>query len=378
MILLEDGPDGRAALFDAPRACVVADAAAGVAQALATLDAARAAGHWIAGFVAYEAGYALEPRLTALLPPERELPLLAFGVYDGPACPEAVLAAAARAGPAARLSPWRARRDATAHAVAVHRVLDGIAAGDVYQANLSFPLDGRWSGSAAGVYAALRRRQPVGHGALVAFDGLPALVSRSPELFWRTNAVGRIETRPMKGTAPRVADPAEDARLRQALAASAKDRAENLMIVDLLRNDLGRIARLGSVRVPALFAIETYATVHQMVSRVSAQLPPGVGLAALLGALFPCGSVTGAPKLRAMEIIRALEPWPRGAYCGAIGWMGPDGASSFSVAIRTLTLFADGRARLDVGGGIVHDSTPAGEYQEALWKARFAQPATSG
>jgi para-aminobenzoate synthetase component 1 len=144
------------------------------------------------------------------------------------------------------------------------------------------------------------------------------------------------------------------------------------MIVDLLRNDISRIAEIGSVRVPALFAVESYATVHQMVSRVVGRLLPGTRLPQVFAALFPCGSVTGAPKLRAMQVIRALEPWPREAYCGAIGWAAPDGRAAFNVAIRTVTLYPGGAAVLNVGGGIVADSTAAEEYEEALWKARFA------
>ena len=168
--------------------------------------------------------------------------------------------------------------------------------------------------------------------------------------------------------------PVRDAGLREALGRDGKNRAENLMIVDLLRNDIGRIAEIGSVRVPELFAVESYATVHQMVSRVTGRLLPGMRLPQVLAALFPCGSVTGAPKLRAMEIIRELEPWPREAYCGAIGWAAPDGRASFNVAIRTLALHPGGEAVLNVGGGVVADSTAAAEYEEALWKARFAAP----
>lgn len=176
----------------------------------------------------------------------------------------------------------------------------------------------------------------------------------------------------MKGTAARNTDPVRDRHAAQALAQDVKNRAENLMIVDLLRNDIGRVAEVGSVRVPALYAVETYATVHQMVSRVTGRLRPGIELGALFQALFPCGSITGAPKVRAMEIIRALEAGPRDAYCGTIGWAAPDGRASFSVAIRTLTLYPGGEAVLNVGGGIVADSTADAEYEEALWKARFA------
>jgi para-aminobenzoate synthetase component 1 len=179
----------------------------------------------------------------------------------------------------------------------------------------------------------------------------------------------------MKGTAPRDADPVEDAELAEALRRSPKDRAENLMIVDLLRNDISRLSQIGSVRVPELFAVESFATVHQMTSRVVGQLTDPPALVRLMPALFPCGSITGAPKIRAMQIIHDVEPHPRGAYCGAIGWMAPDGASCFNVAIRTLSLtgttLTTPHIRLNVGGGVVHDSTATGEWEEALWKTRY-------
>ena len=180
----------------------------------------------------------------------------------------------------------------------------------------------------------------------------------------------------MKGTAPRDADPVRDAELAEELRASEKGQAENLMIVDLLRNDISRIAQVGSVKVPKLFAVESYATLHQMVSTVVGQLAAPPSLAGIMAALFPCGSITGAPKIRAMEIIREVEPHPRGVYCGAIGWMAPDGAASFSVAIRTLSLWPGGRVSLNVGGGVVQDSTAEGEWEEALWKARYVRGLT--
>lgn len=374
MILIENGPGGAPALFDAPRRIIRAETAAEVAPALAALDAARAGGLWAAGFLSYEAGYALEPRLTALMPEARGLPLLAFGLYDHPLAAGAVLARAAAEAAGAHLSPATPDWTAAEHAGAMARVLDYIGAGDIYQANLTMQMRASFAGSPLGLYGALRARQPVGHGAFVALAGCPVLVSRSPELFFATDAEGAIETRPMKGTAPRASNPAHDAALRLELQQSVKNRAENLMIVDLLRNDISRICTVGSVRVPELYTVESYATVHQMVSRVTGRLRPGTPPSALVHALFPCGSVTGAPKIRAMQIIRELEPAPRGAYCGAIGWLGPDGSSAFNVAIRTLTLAADGTASFGVGGGIVADSTPEGEYEEALWKARFADP----
>ena len=366
-IEVDHGPGDAPARFAAPAARVTAREPAAVPAALAALDAALAAGAWVAGYASYELGHAFEPRLLPLLPAGRRLPLLDFGVFPagpGPAAP---------AAPGGALTPFRPRWTRADHARAFERVADYIGAGDIYQVNLTLPMDGRWRGDPAAIAAALAARQPVGFGALVALGG-PVLVSRSPELFFALDGVGGIEARPMKGTAPRDPDPARDAALARALAADPKNRAENLMIVDLLRNDIGRIAEIGSVRVPALYAVEAYATVHQMVSRVTGRLLPGTPLARVLAALFPCGSVTGAPKLRAMEIIRELEPWPRDAYCGAIGWAAPDGRAAFNVAIRTLTLYPDGAAVLNVGGGVVADSTAESEYEEALWKARFADP----
>ncbi len=360
---LAQGP----ALFDQPRAMISALRPDEVRGALAAIDAARAEGFWVAGYVSYEAGYALEPRLAALMPQKRRLPLVQFGVFDAPHA-----APPLKPSPAS-LSPPRPRRSRDAHLAAVSAVRDYIGAGDIYQANLTFPLDLDSTGSPEALYAALSAAQPVGHGVLVEQAGYPAILSRSPELFFATDARGHIVTRPMKGTMPRGATPPEDEANRAFLATDAKNRAENLMIVDLLRNDLSRVALAGSVQVPRLFAVETFATVHQMVSEVEARLRPDMGLGAILAALFPCGSITGAPKVRAMEIIAELELGARDIYCGTIGWAAPDGRAEFNVAIRTLLVEADGAARLDVGGGIVWDSTPEAEYEEALWKTRFAR-----
>ncbi len=376
-VALEFGPDGRPVRFAAPAGRIVARELAEVPAALAALDAALAAGRWVAGYASYELGYALEARLAPLAPADRRLPLVDFGVFpDGPG-PEPEPEPDPDSAPGGGLGPLRPRWSVAAYGRAFARAVGYIRAGDIYQVNLTLPLDGRWHGDPAAIAAALARRQPVGFGAVVAL-GDAVLVSRSPELFFALDGAGGIAARPMKGTAPRDTDAGRDARLAAALAADPKNRAENLMIVDLLRNDIGRIAEIGSVRVPALFEVESYATVHQMVSSVTGRLRPGTGLGRVFAALFPCGSVTGAPKVRAMEIIRELEPWPRGAYCGAIGWAAPDGRAGFNVAIRTLTLFPDGTAVLNVGGGIVADSTVASEYEEALWKARFARPIAPG
>lgn len=375
MILIEDGPAGAPVVFDGAEALIVARQADQVAGALTALDAARAQGKWVAGFIAYEAGYALEPKLAGLMP-DLPGPLLAFGVYAGPADASALLDQAKAQAKGVALAPLQPQISRAQYDAAMDKVMGYIAAGDCYQINLTFPMQTQLlAGSALGLYGALRARQTVGHGAYVDLGPLadaPVLVSRSPELFLRLDAAGRIEARPMKGTAPRDADPVRDAELAEELRASAKGQAENLMIVDLLRNDISRIAKVGSVKVPELFAVEQYATVHQMVSRVVGQLVEPPSMAGVMAALFPCGSITGAPKIRAMQIIREVEPHPRGIYCGAIGWMAPDGTAAFNVAIRTLQLTGD-QIVLNVGGGVVQDSTADGEWEEALWKARYVQ-----
>lgn len=364
-IRFDHGPAGEGTRFSAPLRLIEAYEPADVPAALDALDAALAAGDWLAGYASYELGYALEPKLSGRMPAARRLPLLRFGVYAAPDRCD-LPAAAGDAGAPRPL--WSEERYSDAFAQ-LHRL---IGAGDLYQANLTFPLETEVSGDVAAVYAALVEAQPVKHGALVMQEGLPALLSRSPELFFRLDGQGGIATRPMKGTQPRSDDPAEDARRKAWLSQDEKNRAENLMIVDLLRNDLSRVAKAGSVKVPELFHVESYATVHQMVSLVTGQLQVGAGLGAILRALFPCGSITGAPKVRAMQVIDDLEGAARDIYCGSIGWMAPDGRAEFNVAIRTLMVEASGAARLNVGGGIVWDSTAAAEYEEALWKARYA------
>ncbi len=364
-VIFDHGPlPGGTAFRDAVRLIEARDPAE-VPQALAAMQAAQAVGFWLAGYASYELGYVLCDKLAPLLPERRDLPLLRFGVFAAPEpAPDLDPTGAA-------LTDFTPDWEFDRYAAAFAQVHDYIGAGDIYQANLTFPLQARYAGPVSALYAALRARQPVPHGALVDLGGA-AILSRSPELFFALSAEGELTARPMKGTTPRGATPAEDDRLAAELAASDKNRAENLMIVDLLRNDLSRISAIGSVEVPELFAVERYATVHQMTSRITARILPGTGLAQIFTALFPCGSVTGAPKIRAMQILRELEPAPREAYCGAIGWIAPDGSMQFNVAIRSLICFPDGRARLNVGGGLVYDSTAQAEYDEALLKARFA------
>ena len=376
VILIEHGPGDAPALFARPREVILAVRPSEVPLALARAEAARAAGAWLAGYVAYEAGYALEPKLARLMPRKRPGPLVALGVFDGPRAAGPVLAQAQEEGRSTWMTapaPVIGRR---AYGNAARKVFDYIAAGDCYQVNLTFPMTARLlTGTPLGLYGAFRRTGAVGHGAYVDLGVGPVVVSRSPELFFKV-AGGRVMTRPMKGTRPRGKDAAEDAAIIAELQGAEKDRAENLMIVDLLRNDISRLSKVGTVKVPALFAIESYATVHQMTSTVEGELEGPVTLPGLMAALFPCGSVTGAPKIRAMEIIREVEPAARGVYCGAVGWMSPDGDADFSVAIRTLSVSGE-QIVMNVGGGLTHGSTVDGEWEEALWKARFVKAAVS-
>lgn len=252
----------------------------------------------------------------------------------------------------------------------VRRAQAYIAAGDIYQVNLSQRFAAGWEGSPWALYQRLQGESPVPFGAFLDL-GDCWVVSASPERFLNVRN-GAVETRPIKGTRPRGTTQALDAALADDLRHSEKDRAENLMIVDLLRNDLGKVCRLGSVRVPALWQVEGYSNVWQLVSAVTGELRPDADAVAALEAAFPGGSVTGCPKIRAMEIIEELEPVRRGIYCGAIGYIGFDGTMDTSIVIRTLVLTRD-RLYLQVGGAVVADSDPAAEYEETLVKAQAAR-----
>jgi para-aminobenzoate synthetase component I len=251
-----------------------------------------------------------------------------------------------------------------AYLAAVEAVLERIAAGDAFQVNLTQRLSARWEGGLSALYHQLRVVSPAPMGAVLPSVGIASV---SPETFLAVDG-RRVTTRPIKGTRPRVEDPALDAALADDLATSSKDRAENVMVVDLERNDLGRVCVPGTVEVPQLTAVERHPTVWHLVSTVTGELRPSLGYGELLRATFPCGSITGAPKVSAMTIIEQLEPVRRGWYCGAIGFLSP-GAASLSVAIRTATLTADGTVRFGAGGGIVADSDPAAEHAESLDKA---------
>ncbi|MBI2939259.1 MAG: aminodeoxychorismate synthase component I [Chloroflexi bacterium] len=255
---------------------------------------------------------------------------------------------------------------------AVRRAQEYIAEGDIYQVNLSQRFRGRWPGDTWALYRRLRAISPAPYAAYLSWSGLDGvtILSASPERFLRLD--GRaVETRPIKGTRPRGRSPEDDARLAAELLASVKDRAENVMIVDLLRNDLGRVCRIGSIRVPRLFDLEGYAQVWQLVSTVAGQLNGRHDALGLLAACFPGGSVTGCPKIRAMEIIAELEATPRGVYCGAIGYLGHNGAMDTSIVIRTVVV-ARQTLSLQVGGAVVADSDAEQEYAETLAKAAGA------
>ncbi|MEJ7933053.1 aminodeoxychorismate synthase component I [Sphingobium sp. AN558] len=382
--LFDDARTPRAAparLYRDPVATIVAHSADEVQPALDRLADAREAGLHAAGFLSYEAGLAFEDRLLSLAARPRVQPggagepLLWFGLFEG--CrliPPGEVAGLLPDADGAAVSALTPLIDETAYRAAFERVQDLIRAGDIYQVNLTFPCDVHFSGDPMALFAALRPRALAGYGGVIR-TGEHAILSFSPELFF-SQVRGQLTARPMKGTAPRDPDPARDAALALELVADAKQRAENLMIVDLLRNDLSRVARAGSVTVPELFKVETYPTVHQMVSTVRGRILPGLSPVDVLRVLFPCGSITGAPKVRAMEIIDLIETGPRGVYTGTMGWIDPEGDAAFNVAIRTISVKeGTGVGRLGLGSGIVADSDPASEWAECLAKGRFLVPA---
>jgi aminodeoxychorismate synthase component I len=340
-----------------------------VADVLAEVDGATSAGAWAFGFVAYEAACGLDANLTCLAPIDG-LPLAWFGICSEPIAVAAVRAAGRRGYSA---GPWTIGWSADEHRDAVAAVRDRIAAGDTYQVNITTRMTAPLRGDLPGFYADLAVGQRGSYNAYLDL-GRFVIASASPELFFQIRD-GWLRTRPMKGTAPRGQTAAEDAAIAQRLRDSTKDRAENIMIVDLMRNDLANIARTGTVEVKSLCQLESYETVHQLVSEITGRLRPDVGLADIFRALFPCGSVTGAPKIPTMRLIGELETTPRGIYCGAVGMVGPPGApvrAQFNVAIRTVLVDrATDTAVYGTGGGITWASDPAGEYAELLAKANL-------
>ncbi|MCG2661024.1 MAG: aminodeoxychorismate synthase component I, partial [Kiritimatiellae bacterium] len=375
--------------FSNPVLILTATRLAEVKPCLQQVAARVSQGLYAAGFLTYEAAPAFDAALCAH--PPGDLPLVWFGLYRAPAQPRQSLSGEPACNPSAdgrsiagrapagslaelgqagkasfRVGPWKALVSAATYHQQVRRIRDLIVAGDTYQINYTFPLQADFQGDTFCWFRQLCASQQADHCAFIQ-TGRFHLLSASPELFFKKDADG-LTTRPMKGTARRGRWPAEDCQAARSLAKSAKERAENVMIVDVLRNDMSRVSRVGSVNVARLWELERYPTVWQMTSTVVSQSKASVP--EILAALFPSGSVTGAPKIHATEIIRALEPYPRSIYCGTIGWWAPDGQAEFNVAIRTVTVDTEtGTARYHVGGGITHGSSPEKEYAECLAKA---------
>ncbi len=381
----EDRLAGEAKVLSGLRQRITARSAAELPAAFAAIQTAQGAGHWIALMLDYELGEWFEPALQptaraaqAQLPtpagaaqthlkPRSRLTALVFDsvTVEKPWVSSGSASAAAKAC----ITSVTASLSQTDYFDRIQKIKEWIAQGEVYQINSTFALNVSTQGSAQALYRQLANQHPSAHAAFIE-DDEQTVLSFSPELFLQRRGTTLI-TRPMKGTAPRSNDPLEDQRLGQHLQASAKDRAENLMIVDLLRNDLGRIALPGSVVAAPLFSLEAYPSVWTMTSTIQATIAPETSLEQILRALFPCGSITGAPKIAAMKRIQQTEAQPRGLYCGSLGWLAPNGDFSLNVAIRTLLLKQDGSGLYHIGGGIVHDSVAQLEWDECHWKARI-------
>ena len=366
-VFLDDQGTGKQMVFRTPETIITAERREDLPQAFAAIETAQKSGKWLAGYLSYELGYALE---TNFKPASGTL--IKLGVFDNPGDHPPAEWLYTRDIPDLDFKPDWSEADYLSR---FQKIQNFLRSGDCYQVNLTFPMRAESSASPAQIYAAFRQRQPGRYGGVISLGG-PDIVSFSPELFFERKGQA-MRMRPMKGTRPRASDPEEDKAILAEMQAEPKSRAENLMIVDLLRNDLSRLCVPGSVDVPELFALETYPTLHQMTSQVTGRLRGDMGWPNIFKSLFPCGSVTGAPKIRAMEIIDALESGPRKAYCGSVGYIAPNGDASFSVAIRTVQM-QDGQLRYDVGSGVVLDSDGPDEYRECLLKAQIFKRASTG
>lgn len=337
-----------------------------VAGILKQLDEAADLGFYAAGFVSYEAAPAFDAAMEVR--PASDFPLLWFGIFEEPQHP----AHAGQAESADRtdynVSDWQMAGSPKAYQEGIRKIKQAIEEGDTYQVNYTERLHADFSGSDFEFYRQLARNQQAGYGAYLNI-GDQRILSASPELFFRVDD-GRLTTKPMKGTAARGRTLEEDKERIAELLASEKEQAENLMIVDLLRNDMSRLAKKGTVNVEKLFEVETYPTVHQMTSTITAELSPDLKILDWFKALFPCGSITGAPKISTMHTIAELESTPREVYCGAIGYITPEKNAVFNVPIRTVIIDKEeGKARYGVGGGVTWDSTSEGEFRELQTKA---------
>ncbi|XVU24245.1 aminodeoxychorismate synthase component I [Actinoplanes sp. CA-054009] len=371
----DDLAAGHALMFPPPQHVLTTTRPQEVLTVLDEVHTATASGAWAFGYLAYEAAPGLDASLAARSRNTNEPPLIWFGLGQPPMTDTPI-----RTIDAPRSADqWKPDCNAAEHAHAVTRARDNIAAGEIYQCNLTTRLRTRFTAEPLLLYAELANAQQAAYNAYLDL-GQHVIVSASPELFFEW-VDDRIRTRPMKGTAPRVHDPADDHARAVRLQRSAKEQAENIMIVDLLRNDLAKFAVLGTVRVTELLALERYPTVWQLTSEIEAHTPPGCSLSDIFRALFPCGSVTGAPKARSMQVIRELETTPRGVYCGAVGFIAPPSATvraRFNVAIRTAVIDrASATGVYGAGGGITWSSDPAAEWAELLTKATLLNHRTT-
>ncbi|MCF6290466.1 MAG: aminodeoxychorismate synthase component I [Desulfobacterales bacterium] len=379
------GPEHRTLLFRRPVDCLTCRSGDDVREFFTRAEEMLAQGYYLAGWFAYEFGYLLEPALAAAAwdHGDGDRVLAELGVYNGPHVLDNVSGEFSGAGPWPATEPdltadcsfsvtnLGPTQEQQTYLERIRTIKEYIAAGDTYQVNYTIKLCFDFAGSAAALYRSLRRNQSVSYGAYLK-GGEQRILSFSPELFFRKQG-GTLTVRPMKGTVRRGRTIDEDAEMRRFLREDIKNRSENVMIVDLLRNDLGRLSPVGGgngVRVRSLFEVETYETLHQMTSTVEATVAPELPLKQMFEALFPCGSVTGAPKIRTMEIIRELESGPRGVYTGAVGYITPDRDAVFNVPIRTLVINGS-QGEMGIGSGIVWDSDPPREWEECCLKGDF-------
>jgi len=355
---------GRSFSFEEPEEIIVAHSLEEVLPALARIEQSVAGGMHAAGFINYEAASALNPELPLMT--QSDLPLLWFGIFSKR---RQVTAERDTEHSDCRISEPQLDISRDQYCRSINSIRDAIARGETYQVNYTVRQKFSVAGDPFALYRRICRNQQAPFCAWIN-TGSHKILSASPELFFALQG-DQLTMKPMKGTAARLPSPAEDLRQKEKLGQSPKDRAENLMIVDLVRNDLSTIAFNGTVEVPSLFNIETYPTVHQMTSTVTARIAPETRITDIFRALFPCGSITGAPKRRTMEIIRDLETSSRGVYCGAIGYISPDREALFSVAIRTAVIDSNNRGEVGVGGGITWYSNPNAEFGECHAKSAF-------
>jgi len=365
----EDRIQGTALALETPVDCLKVTTAKQLPAVLQKISAYQQQGYWIALLLDYELGYWLEPALASNdMPLSDDSPRLVAHVFRH----------------ARHTSPWKPDSDNTAeistltpeisppqHAEAISRIHQLIQAGEVYQINYTFNINVEIKGNPQSLYRRISNTHPSAYAAYIE-DAQRTVLCFSPELFIQRRG-NTLTCKPMKGTAPRFTDPQSDKESARNLQYCEKNRAENLMIVDLMRHDLHQISATCSVKVPNLFTLEAYPSVWTLTSTITSELAENASLYKIIKALFPCGSITGAPKIAAMRYIQQLEQRRRGLYCGSIGWLAPNGDFSFNIAIRTLVLNQQGQGYYAVGGGIVHDSVAEQEWQECFWKARLLQ-----